>query len=325
MYYRHATTDDPLLDQMWHLEQVNTATAWDTTTGAPEVVVAVIDAGTLAQHPDFLGQTTEGYDFVGATDNYDGDGIDPDPEDATPLFDECTQAAAFYHGAHIAGTIGATGNNAEGIAGLSYTSTLMHLRALDGDCGGSTYDIYQALLYAIGAENDSGTVPNNPADVVNMSLGGGGAASVFQDAVNQAAAQGVIVVVSSGNEGASTVSYPAAYDNAFAIGATGLGGTVASYSNQGPKLDLVAPGGGGGGGRAGCGECRGGREVGEHTAVRKCRVEERVHRRLLRQLAIVQRLAARLEDAHHELAQVGRVEATAAVEHNQPSVQSYFA
>lgn len=248
MYYRHATTDDPLLDQMWHLEQVNTATAWDTTTGAPEVVVAVIDAGTLAQHPDFLGQTTEGYDFVGATDNYDGDGIDPDPEDATPLFDECTQAAAFYHGAHIAGTIGATGNNAEGIAGLSYTSTLMHLRALDGDCGGSTYDIYQALLYAIGAENDSGTVPNNPADVVNMSLGGGGAASVFQDAVNQAAAQGVIVVVSSGNEGASTVSYPAAYDNAFAIGATGLGGTVASYSNQGPKLDLVAPGGGGGGG-----------------------------------------------------------------------------
>ena len=248
MHYRHATTDDPLLDQMWHLEQVNTAAAWDTTTGAPEVVVAVIDAGNLAQHPDFIGQTTEGYDFVSATDNYDGDGIDPDPEDATPLFDECAQAATFYHGAHIAGTIGATGNNAEGIAGLSYNATLMHLRALDGDCGGSTYDIYQALLYAIGAENDSGTVPNNPASVVNMSLGGGGAASLFQDAVNQAAAQGVIVVASSGNEGASTVSYPAAYDNAFAIGATGLDGTVASYSNQGPKLDLVAPGGGGGGG-----------------------------------------------------------------------------
>lgn len=247
-HYRHATTDDPLLAQMWHLQQVNASAAWDTTTGAPEVVVAVIDAGNLAEHPDFLGQTTEGYDFVSDNNNYDGDGIDADPEDSTPLFDDCAQNDTFYHGAHIAGTIGATGNNAEGIAGLSYTSKLMHLRALNGDCGGSTYDIYQALLYAIGAENDSGTVPNNPADVVNMSLGGGGSSPIFQDAVNQAAAQGVIVVASSGNEGASQVSYPAAYDNAFAIGATGLTGTVASYSNQGPRLDLVTPGGGSGGG-----------------------------------------------------------------------------
>ena len=247
-YFRHATTNDPLLGQMWHLEQVNTSTAWDTTTGAPEVVIAVIDAGNLAQHPDFLGQTTEGYDFVSDVDNYDGDGIDADPEDATPLFDECAQDDTFYHGAHIAGTIGATGNNAEGIAGLAYTSKLMHLRVLDGDCGGSTYDVYQALLYAIGAENDSGTVPNNPADVVNMSLGGGGSSPIFQDAVNQAAAQGVIVVASSGNDGASQVSYPAAYDNTFAIGATGLTGAIASYSNQGPRLDLVAPGGGNGGG-----------------------------------------------------------------------------
>ena len=248
IHHRHATTDDPLLGQMWHLEQVNTSTAWDTTTGAAEVVVAVIDSGTLAQHPDFLGQTTEGYDFVRGGDNYDGDGIDADPEDATPLFDECSDASAFYHGAHVAGTVGATGNNAEGIAGLSYSASLMHLRALNGDCGGSTYDIYQSLLYAMGAENDSGTVPNNPASVVNMSLGGGGANAIFQEGINEAAARGVIVVASSGNAGASTVSYPAAYDNTFAIGATGLTGSVESYSNQGPKLDLVAPGGGSGGG-----------------------------------------------------------------------------
>lgn len=244
VHHRQATTDDPLLDQMWHLEQVNASAAWDTTTGAPEVVIAVIDAGTLSGHPDLVGQASEGYDFVSSADNYDGDGIDPDPEDATPLFDDCAADDTFYHGAHIAGTIGATGNNAEGIAGLSYSSQLMHLRALDGDCGGSTYDIYQSLLYAIGAENDSGTVPNNPADVVNMSLGGGGANSIFQDGVNQAAALGVIVVASSGNEGASSVSYPAAYENTFAVGATQRDGSVTSYSNKGPKLDLVAPGGG---------------------------------------------------------------------------------
>ena len=248
IYHRQATTNDPLLEQMWHLEQVNASTAWDTTTGAPDIVIAVIDSGTVAQHPDFLGQTTEGYDFVSATDNYDGDGIDADPEDATPSFDDCAQDDAFYHGAHTAGTVGATGNNAEGIAGLSYTSTLMHLRALDGDCGGSTYDIYQSLLYAIGADNDSGTLPNNPASIVNMSLGGGGSSTIFQELINQAAAQGVIVVAASGNAGANSVSFPAAYENTFAIGATGFDATVAGYSNQGPKLDLVAPGGGGGGG-----------------------------------------------------------------------------
>lgn len=246
IYRRHATTNDPLLSEMWHLDQVNASSAWDTTTGATGVVVAVIDSGTLAAHPDFLGQVTEGYDFISSNTNYDGDGIDADPEDATPLFDDCTDAEAFYHGAHVAGTIGATGDNAEGIAGAAYTSTLMHLRALNGECGGSTYDIYQALLYAIGADNDSGTVPNNPASIVNMSLGGGGATAVFQEGINQAAERGVIVVASSGNEGSSSVGYPAAYDNTFAVGATDRDGRVASYSNKGSALDLVAPGGGSG-------------------------------------------------------------------------------
>ena len=250
VYQRHATTDDPLLPDMWHLEQVNASTAWDKQTGDPSVIVAVIDNGVLAQHPDFLGQTPEpGYDFISTSNNYDGDGIDPDPEDATPLEDSCApDGQAFYHGAHVGGTVGATGNNAEGIVGVSYTVTLMHLRALDGDCGGSSYDIAQSILYAIGEPNDSGTVPANTASVVNMSLGGGGQSLAVQNATNTAAAKGVIVVSSSGNDGGSAVGYPAANDNTFAVGATGLDGKLASYSTRGPKLDLVAPGGGNGGG-----------------------------------------------------------------------------
>lgn len=247
IYQRYATTNDPLLSEMWHLDEINISDAWDTTTGDPSVVVAVIDNGVLAQHPDFLGQTSEGYDFI-SSDNYDGDGIDSDPEDATPLDDPlCPGDEAFYHGAHVGGTIGATGNNAEGIVGVSYGASLMHLRALDGNCGGSSYDIAQAILYAIGEPNDSLTVPNNPASVINMSLGGGPQSLLVQGATNLAADKGVIVVASSGNDGASAVSYPAANDNTFAIGATGLDGRLASYSNKGPKLDLVAPGGGNGG------------------------------------------------------------------------------
>jgi len=248
VYRRYATTNDPLLPEMWHLDAIKLSDAWDTTTGDPSVIVAVIDNGVLSQHPDFLGQDSEGYDFISSS-NYDGDGIDPDPEDVTPLDDPCTpDGQAFYHGAHVAGTVGATGNNAEGIAGVSYSAGLMHLRALDGDCGGSSYDIAQSILYAIGEPNDSGTVPTNTASVINMSLGGGPQSQLVQNATNTAAEKGVIVVASSGNEGASAVSYPAANDNTFAIGATGLDGNLASYSNKGPNLDLVAPGGGNGGG-----------------------------------------------------------------------------
>lgn len=248
IYQRHATTNDPLLSQMWHLENINVSNAWDTTTGDPSVVVAVIDGGVLAQHPDFLGQNSEGYDFISSSGNYDGDGIDPDPEDVTPLDDPCSpDGQAFYHGAHVAGTVGATGNNEEGIVGISYGASLMHLRALDGDCGGSSYDIGQSVLYAIGAPNDSGAVPNTSASVVNMSLGGDSPSNFFQEIVNEAASRGVIVVASSGNEGGNAVSYPAAYDNVIAVGATGLDGNLASYSNKGPRLDVVAPGGGNGG------------------------------------------------------------------------------
>ena len=249
LHQRHATTNDPLLSQMWHLEDINVSNAWDTTTGDPSVLVAVIDGGVLAQHPDFVGQNSEGYDFISSSDNYDGDGIDPDPEDVTPLDDPCSpNGQAFYHGAHVAGTVGATGNNEEGIVGVSYGANLMHLRALNGDCGGSDYDIGQSVLYAIGAPNDSGTLPNTPASVINMSLGGGSPSNFFQDIVNEAASRNVIVVASSGNEGANAVSYPAAYDNVFAVGANGFDGNLASYSNKGPRLDLVAPGGGNGGG-----------------------------------------------------------------------------
>ena len=247
LYFPHATTNDPRRAEMWHLDQINIGEAWDTTTGDPSVVVAVIDTGTLSDHPDLVGHVSEGYDFIAFTSNSDGDGIDPDPEDSHPLVDVCDDVAAFYHGAHVSGTIGATGDNEEGIVGVAYGARLMHLRALDGGCGGSTYGIVQSLLYAIGAENDSGSVPDNPATIVNMSLGGGGSDNFFESTIDLAIQSGVIIVASSGNSGSRTVSYPARYQGVIAVGSTGLDGEVPGYSNRGANLMLVAPGGGSGG------------------------------------------------------------------------------
>ena len=97
------------------------------TTGDPATVVAVLDTGVLNAHPDFGDEVTEGYDFIRNTDSsMDGDGIDPDPEDIAPDINPCNGSQNVYHGTHVAGTIGAIGNNAIGIAGVAY-DTLMHL------------------------------------------------------------------------------------------------------------------------------------------------------------------------------------------------------
>lgn len=247
LYYPMATTNDPLLPEMWHLNQIDVFEAWDNTTGSSSVVVAVIDSGVLAEHPDLQGKVGSGYDFISWSSNTDGDGIDSDPEDTMPLIDQCEGGETFYHGAHVAGTIAAVGNNSEGVVGVAYDAELMHLRALDGSCGGTTYDIAQSVLYAIGAPNDSGTLPDTPADIVNMSLGGGGRDDYFESVLNDARDRGVIVVASSGNSGNAVVGYPARYANVFAVGSTGQDGLVPSYSNTGEDLSVVAPGGGGGG------------------------------------------------------------------------------
>ncbi|MDB2654346.1 S8 family serine peptidase [Luminiphilus sp.] len=247
LYFSHSLTNDPLLADMWHLDQISVPEAWGTTSGDPGVVVAVIDSGVLSEHPDISDKSSIGYDFISWSNNSDGDGIDPDPEDPMPLEDRC-DGGTFYHGTHVAGTAGAIGNNDEGIVGVAYDVSLMHLRALDGSCGGTTYDIAQSVLYAIGADNDSGESPDNPADIINMSLGGGSRDEYFEAVLDEAAERGVIVVGSSGNSGDSSVGFPARYHSVVAVGATNREGEVTGYSNRGPSLALVAPGGGAGGG-----------------------------------------------------------------------------
>ena len=87
----------------------------------------------LKEHPELSENSSSGYDFISWPENSDGDGIDPDPEDAMPQSIAVT--AGLYHGAHVAGTVAAAGNNGEGIAGVAFDVSLMHLRALDGGCG----------------------------------------------------------------------------------------------------------------------------------------------------------------------------------------------
>ena len=241
-YIRRAqfVPNDPLYRFQWHYPQINLPQAWDLTTGT-DAIVAVIDTGVVLSHPDLQGQWVAGYDFISNPSNAgDGDGIDANPDDPGDGTDP--GGGSSFHGTHIAGTVAAATNNSVGVAGVAFGAKVMPLRAL-GRFGGTDYDIEQAVRYAAGLPNDSGTVPPRRADVINLSVGGPGFSTATQAVYDQARAAGVVIVAAVGNEGSSTPFYPAAFPSVLGVGAVDIDKARAPYSNFGTAVDVVAPGG----------------------------------------------------------------------------------
>ena len=243
--------DTYYLEHQWALPLIDMPLAWGVIDALfpnrQDVVVAVIDTGYL-NHPDLLANINEsdGYDFISdlATAN-DGNLLDPDAHDAGD--DVGDGYGNSWHGTSVAGTIAAVTHNAAGVAGVARDKvTVMPLRVL-GKGGGYTYDIAQALLFAAGLLNDSGTMPATPAKIANLSLGGGGVDSYMEQILQQVTEAGLIVVAASGNDSDDpswvSVGYPASSRYTIAAGSIGQYSDVAYYSQMGAELDVVAPGG----------------------------------------------------------------------------------
>jgi len=238
-----AIPNDTNYSLQWDMGLMNLPTAWDTTMGSNNVIVAVIDTGILPNHPDFAGQLLPGYDFIrNATQANDGNGIDNDPTDTGN--GDPTKRSDF-HGTHVAGTVAAATNNARGVAGVAGGVRIMPLRVV-GIGGATSYDVEQAVRYAAGLANDSNTVPTQIADVINLSLGGSGGTSTAPSAFRQARAAGVIIVAAAGNNGTNQLITPAGYDGVVSVSAITMARQRAVYSNYGPTIDIAAPGGSGG-------------------------------------------------------------------------------
>lgn len=234
-----AIPNDEAFPLQWHYPLISLPEAWDTTIGSEDIVVAVIDTGVLPEHPDLAGQFAPGFDFVRNVENAgDGDGIDPNPRDPGST----RGGTGSFHGTHVSGTVVARGDNGIGVAGVAYGARVMPLRAL-GVNGGTTFDVDQALRFAAGLPNDSGTLPERPAAIVNMSLGSSQFSQSSQNLINEVRARGVIVVAAAGNEASSQPSYPAAYDGVISVSAVDSQRRLAFYSNIGPSIDVAAPGG----------------------------------------------------------------------------------
>ena len=182
-----------------------------------------------------------GFDFVRSPASAaDGDGIDPDPEEPST---GSGISGNNFHGTHVAGTVAARGNNGIGVAGVAYSTRIMPVRALGIDGSGTSYDVNQAVRYAAALPNDSGTVPEQAADIINLSLGGAGFSAIDQALFSDLHAAGILVVAAAGNEGSSIASYPAAYEGVFSVSAVDAQGQITRYSNRGNTIDIAAPGG----------------------------------------------------------------------------------
>ena len=241
-YIRHASAipDDQYYRYQWHYRAINLEAAWNDPTRGANAIVAVIDTGVVKAHPDLAGQLIAGYDFISNSTNAgDGNGLDSDPED---VGDGARPGESSFHGTHVSGTVAAATNNGIGIAGIAWNAKIMPLRVL-GKSGGTDADILQAIRFAAGLSNSSGTVPPKVADIINMSLGGPNPSTTVQAAVTAARAAGVIVVAAAGNDNTNLPSYPAAYDGVISVSAVGFDLKRAPYSNYGASIDIAAPGG----------------------------------------------------------------------------------
>jgi len=234
-----AVPDDPLYPrQRWHYELVQLPAAWDITAGVASVTVAIVDSG-IRPHRDLDGQRRGGYDFVRSADSGDGDGLDPDPTDPGDRF-----GAGHFHGTHVAGTVAAATGDGYGVTGIAPGVRLMPLRVVDTSRKAEIADMIQAIRYAAGLPNDSGTVPAAPADVINMSISAPVPCPAAMAAVISAArAAGSIVVASAGNDDRDEENFPAGCPGVLGVGAVDALARKATYSNYGRGVDLAAPGG----------------------------------------------------------------------------------
>lgn len=234
---------------------VNAEAAWTRRpAGGEGIVVAVLDTGVRLDHPDLAGRLLPGIDtIVDVTTANDGDGRDADPSDpgdwitvaegrSGPLAG-CGTSDSSWHGTQVSTILGALTNDNNGMAGLAFGARILPVRVL-GKCGGFDSDIIAGMLWAAGLEPVAGIVNANPARVLNLSLGGGGACEQsYIDAVQRINAAGAVVAAAAGNDAGQAVGSPANCPGVIGVGGLRHAGTKVGFSDLGPQITISAPGG----------------------------------------------------------------------------------
>ena len=243
-----AIPNDALVGSQWAFNGatpagagINAAAAWTVTTGTARTIVAVIDTGVDYTHPDLARNMWHNpREIAGNGRDDDGNGFVDDVFGANFATNTGDPMDDGGHGTHVAGIIGAAGNNGIGVTGVAWTTQIMALRFMSATSGGYTSDAVRAMDYAVA----------NGAKILNLSWGSGNFYQPLQDAIARARNAGVIVVAAAGNNASNsdaTPFYPAGYinglDNVVTVAATDSNDVLASYSNFGANsVTIAAPG-----------------------------------------------------------------------------------
>lgn len=236
--------NDPLYSSMANLNQANNADinapeAWAIQTDCRDAIVAVLDTGIDSEHPDLSANVRANpNEIAGNNLDDDGNGYVDDVRGWNFMDGTADTSDGNLHGTHVAGTIGAAGNNAKGVTGICWQAQLVPLKFLDDTGSGYMSDAIDAIDYAAASG----------VKVINASFGGGSFSQNFKDALDRANAAGVLFVAAAGNsKGDNDASplYPASYasSNVLSVAAVDSNDALASFSNYGAtSVHLAAPG-----------------------------------------------------------------------------------
>jgi hypothetical protein len=247
--YRREKTqfNDPLLSQQWAINKIKAPQAWASgNIGNKNIHVMVLDEGSMYWHPDLYNSMWRNpYDPIDGVDN-DGNGYVDDYRGWNAMQDNNQPygGASFNHGTHVSGIIGATGNNEQGVVGVSPKVTIIAGKFLEQY--GFDSDAIELIYYAIDLKTRHGI--NLVA--INCSFGGGGKSSFFKDAIDAAAAANILIVCAAGNNRSDNdllPFFPAAYSlecpNVITVGSMAVDDQPSYFTNYGANsVHIFAPG-----------------------------------------------------------------------------------
>ncbi|TWT07053.1 S8 family serine peptidase [Planococcus sp. CPCC 101016] len=204
------TPNDPYFNYFqYHHDNIETERAWDKTKGSSDVVVAVLDSGFDLNHQDLTNQIISAYST------------------------SSTGFSVDDHGTHVAGIIGSSIDNYAFGAGVAPETSIMAIDVFEGEFAYTT-DVVEGIYTAVSAG----------ADIINMSLGSYESSYYYNNAIQYAYQNGVVIVAAAGNDATTRTHYPSSYDNVISVGSTTSYDGSSSFSNYGYDIDIVAPGSG---------------------------------------------------------------------------------
>jgi subtilisin family serine protease len=207
--------------------------AWGISTGSRDIVVAVVDTGVDYFHEDLRANMwTNSREVPGNGIDDDANGFTDDVYGYDFVSNDSDPFDDHLHGTHVAGIVGAMGNNGIGVVGVCWQVRLMALKSFDQQGSGDVASAIAAIHYAIA----------NGARVINASWSAGDRSQALADVVEEARAAGVVFVAAAGNSHTSNLFYPAGYDSVIAVASVNSKGEISPFTNFGQHVDLSAPG-----------------------------------------------------------------------------------